>query len=131
MPSGDEIGTVRPLNRSRWGPTRVLLGPLGAHAPRGPKTAILNSGQKCFGHFLGIELADRAHNDRRLPTGLDGSRTCLQRGPSCVYRFLSLFIGHPLKSLAFLLVKNVPKKVGGREDHLFRSLIGQKQPGGL
>jgi hypothetical protein len=46
--------------------------------------------------------------------------------------FLSLFIGHPLKSsLAFLLVKNVPKKVGGREDHLFKSLIGQKQPGGL
>ena len=94
----------------------------------GPKTAILNSGQKCFGHFLGIELADRAHNDHRLPTGLGGSRTRLQRGPSCVY---SLFIGHPLKSLAFLLVKNVPKKVGGREDHLFKSTIGQKQPGGL
>ena len=44
---------------------------------------------------------------------------------------LGLFIGHPLKSLAFLLVKNVPKKVGGREDHLFKSLIGHKQPGGL
>ena len=97
----------------------------------GPKTAILNSGQKIFGHFLGIELADRAHNDRRLPTGLGGSRPRLQRGPSCVYRFLGLFIGHPLKSLAFLLVKNVPKKFGGREDHLFKSLIGQKQPGGL
>jgi hypothetical protein len=46
---------------------------------------------------------------------------------------VSLFIGHPLKSLAFSLVENVPKKVGGREDILFKSLpvIGQKQPGGL
>ena len=58
MPSGDEIGTVRPLNRSRWGPTRVLLGPLGAHAPRGPKNRYSEFWGKYFGHFLGIELAD-------------------------------------------------------------------------
>ena len=125
MPSGDEIGIMRPLSRSRWGPARSFLGLFwGAMRHVGPKTAILNSGKKYFGHFLGIELSDRAHNDRRLPTGLGGSRTCLQRGPSCVYRFLSLFIGHPLRSLAFLLVKNVPKKAGGRDDHLFKSPIG-------
>jgi hypothetical protein len=112
--------TVRVLRRSFW----ALWGPMH-HV--GPKTAILNSGQKCFGHFLGIELADRAHNDHRLPTGLDGSRSCLQRGPSCVYSFLSLFVGNPLGSLAFLLVKNAPKKVGGRKDNLFKSPIGQKR----
>ena len=64
----------------------------------GQKTAILNSGQKMLWHFLGIELAaDRAHNDRRLPTGLGGSRTRLQRGPSCVYRPLSLSIGQRIR----------------------------------
>jgi hypothetical protein len=26
---GEEIGAVRPLNRSRWGPTRVLFGSFG------------------------------------------------------------------------------------------------------
>jgi hypothetical protein len=113
MPSGDEIGTMRPLNRLRWGPTRVLLGPLGAQAPRGPKNCYSELWAKNFGHFLGIELAaDRAHNDRRLllPTGLGGSRTRLQRGPSCVCRSLSLFIGHPLKSLAFFIGQKCPKK---------------------
>jgi hypothetical protein len=35
MPSGDEIGPVRPLHRSRWGPTRVLLGPVLKVAHRG------------------------------------------------------------------------------------------------
>jgi hypothetical protein len=43
----------------------------------------------------------------------------------------SLGTRYPLKSLAFLLVKNVPKKVGGREDHLFKSLIGQKKPSAI
>jgi hypothetical protein len=53
MPSGDEIGTVRPLNRSRWGPTRVLLGPLGARASRGPKNRYSEFRVKMFWAFFG------------------------------------------------------------------------------
>ena len=37
-----------------------------------------------------------------------------------------VFIASLAVTLAFLLVKNFQKKFGGREDHLFKSLIGQK-----